>query len=106
MTFRQLQVFRLVCDQRSYSRAAEEMSLTQPAVSLQIRQLEELLGQPLFDYVGKKLYLTDAAEALQRATATMGLLRNGRNSRSWSVGTCDMISRSSRLALSRLSAWV
>lgn len=69
MTFRQLQVFRLVCDHRSYSRAAEEMALTQPAVSLQIRQLEELLGQPLFDYVGKKLYLTDAAEALQRASA-------------------------------------
>ncbi|KFX70960.1 LysR family transcriptional regulator [Pseudomonas taeanensis MS-3] len=69
MTLRQLQVFRSVCEQRSYSRAAEEMSLTQPAVSLQIRQLEELVGQPLFDYVGKKLYLTDAAEALQRAGA-------------------------------------
>ncbi|MHA6491861.1 LysR family transcriptional regulator [Pseudomonas borbori] len=69
MTFRQLQVFRSVCDHRSYSRAAEEMSLTQPAVSLQIRQLEELLGQPLFDYVAKKLYLTEAAEALQRASA-------------------------------------
>jgi LysR family transcriptional regulator, putative pyruvate carboxylase regulator len=69
MTLRQLQVFRSVCQQRSYSRAAEEMSLTQPAVSLQIRQLEELLGQPLFDYVGKKLHLTDAAEALQLASA-------------------------------------
>jgi LysR family transcriptional regulator, putative pyruvate carboxylase regulator len=69
MTFRQLQIFRSVCDNLSYSRAAEEMSLTQPAVSLQIRQLEELLGQPLFDYVGKKLYLTDAAVALQRASA-------------------------------------
>ena len=69
MTFRQLQIFRSVCDNLSYSRAAEEMSLTQPAVSLQIRQLEELLGQPLFDYVGKKLYLTDAAVALQRAGA-------------------------------------
>lgn len=68
MTFRQLQVFRSVCDQRSYSRAAEEMSLTQPAVSLQIRQLEELVGQPLFEYVGKKLYVTDAAEALMRAS--------------------------------------
>ena len=44
------------------------MALTQPAVSLQIRQLEELVGQPLFEYVGKKLYLTDAAEALQRAS--------------------------------------
>ncbi len=68
MTLRQLQVFRAVCETLSYSRAAEEMSLTQPAVSLQIRQLEELVGQPLFEYVGKKLYLTDAAEALQRAS--------------------------------------
>src|SRR5690606_25650266 len=67
ITFRQLQVFRTVCETRSYSRAAEEMALTQPAVSLQIRQLEELIGQPLFEYVGKKLYLTEAAEALKRA---------------------------------------
>jgi len=69
ITLRQLQVFRAVCDSRSYSRAAEEMALTQPAVSLQIRQLEELIGQPLFEYLGKKLYLTVAAEALQRASA-------------------------------------
>jgi DNA-binding transcriptional LysR family regulator len=68
MTFRQLQIFRAVCESRSYSRAAEEMALTQPAVSLQIRQLEELLGQPLFDYIAKKLYLTPAAEALLRAS--------------------------------------
>jgi DNA-binding transcriptional LysR family regulator len=68
MTLRQLRVFRAVCDNSSYSRAAEEMALTQPAVSLQIRQLEELLGQPLFEYTGKKLYLTEAAEALKRTS--------------------------------------
>lgn len=68
ITLRQLQVFRAVYVSRSYSRAAEEMALTQPAVSLQIRQLEELVGQPLFEYVGKKLYNTDAAEALLRAS--------------------------------------
>ena len=77
ITFRQLQVFNEVCDLRSYSRAAEEMSLTQPAVSLQIRQLEELVGQPLFDYVGKKLYMTEAAEALQLASRDIfGRLEN------------------------------
>ena len=77
LTLRQLQVFNEVCDLRSYSRAAQEMSLTQPAVSLQIRQLEELMGQPLFDYVGKKLYLTEAAEALQRASQDIfGRLEN------------------------------
>ncbi|CAD5107174.1 LysR family transcriptional regulator [Zestomonas carbonaria] len=69
MTLRQLQVFRAVCESRSYSRAAEEMALTQPAVSLQIRQLEELVDQPLFEYIGKKLYLTDAAEVLLKASA-------------------------------------
>jgi DNA-binding transcriptional LysR family regulator len=53
------------------------MSLTQPAVSLQIRQLEELLGQPLFEYTGKKLYPTDAAVALQRASQDIfGRLEN------------------------------
>ncbi|MBF8778605.1 LysR family transcriptional regulator [Pseudomonas fulva] len=77
MTLRQLQIFNEVCDLKSYSRAAEEMSLTQPAVSLQIRQLEELVGQPLFEYVGKKLYLTEAAEALQRASRDVfGRLEN------------------------------
>ena len=54
-----------------HSRAAEEMALTQPAVSLQIRQLEELVGQPLFEYVGKKLYLTDAAEALLKTSTDL-----------------------------------
>jgi DNA-binding transcriptional LysR family regulator len=73
MTLRQLQVFRAVCEHGSYSRAADEMALTQPAVSLQIRQLEELVGQPLFEYVGKKLYLTEAAEALRRASSDMQL---------------------------------
>jgi Transcriptional regulator len=68
ITLRQLQVFRAVCEQLSYSRAAEIMALTQPAVSLQIRQLEELIDHPLFEYVGKKLYLTAAAERLLLAT--------------------------------------
>ncbi len=68
LTLRQLQVFRAVCENLSYSRAAEEMALTQPAVSLQIRQLEDIFEQPLFEYVGKKLYLTDAAEILYNAS--------------------------------------
>lgn len=68
LTLRQLRVFNEVCDLRSFSRAAEEMALTQPAVSSQVRQLEEVIGQPLFEYVGKKLYLTEAAQALRGAS--------------------------------------
>ncbi len=68
MTLRQLQVFQAVCSSQSYSRAAEDMALTQPAVSQQIRQLEEQVGAPLFEYVGKKLYLTEAATSLLAAS--------------------------------------
>lgn len=68
MTLRQLQVFKAVCAHQSYSRAADAMALTQPAVSLQMRQLEQLVGQPLFEYVGRKLYLTEAATSLLSAS--------------------------------------
>lgn len=67
LTLRQIQIFLAVCRQQSYSRAAEELSLTQPAVSAQIRQLEVVVGESLFDYLGKRLYLTAAGAALERA---------------------------------------
>jgi len=68
MTLRQLQVFRAVCSCQSFSRAAEEMALTQSAVSQQIRQLEGAGGAALFEYVGRKLYLTEAATSLLAAS--------------------------------------
>ncbi len=64
LTFRQLQVFLAVYEQQGYSKAGELLGLTQPAVSSQIRQLEEALGQPLFEYIGRKLYPTLAANTL------------------------------------------
>lgn len=67
LTFRQLQVFKAVYDLRSYSQAGELLGLTQPAVSSQIRQLESGLGLPLFEYIGRKLHSTAAAERLIRA---------------------------------------
>ncbi len=68
LTFRQLQVFQAVHRQRSYSRAAEQLGLTQPAVSAQIRQLELALGQPLFKYAGKTLHVLPAADTLALST--------------------------------------
>lgn len=64
LSFRQLQVFKSVYQRQSYSRAADELGLTQPAVSAQIRQLEQALGQPVFEYVGKQLFVTAAGEQL------------------------------------------
>ncbi len=67
LTLRQLDVFLAVCQQHSYSKAAEQLALTQPAVSSQIRSLEDVVKQPLFDYVGKQLFLTKAGERVERA---------------------------------------
>jgi len=69
-TLRQLKVFETVARRLSFSRAAEELYLTQPAVSIQVKQLEGHAGQPLFEQLGKKIYLTPAgAEMLRYARA-------------------------------------
>ncbi|MHB1299692.1 MAG: LysR substrate-binding domain-containing protein [Burkholderiales bacterium] len=64
LTFRQLSVFESVARNLSFSRAAAEMHLTQPAVSMQIKQLEENVGLPLFEQLGKKIFLTEAGKEL------------------------------------------
>ncbi|KXW56324.1 LysR family transcriptional regulator [Ferrovum sp. PN-J185] len=63
-TLRQLKVFETVARRLSFSRAAEELHLSQPAVSTQIRQLENHAGVPLFEQLGKKIYLTQAGETM------------------------------------------
>lgn len=63
-TLRQLKVFEAVARLLSFSRAAEELHLTQPAVSTQIRKLEEHAGNVLFEQFGKKIYLTPAGTEL------------------------------------------
>lgn len=63
-TLRQLKVFEAVARLTSYSRAAEELHLTQPAVSTQVRKLEEHAGLPLFEQLGKKIFLTPAGTEL------------------------------------------
>lgn len=59
-TLRQLKVFESVARHLSFSRAAEELHLTQPAVSTQVRKLEDHAGLPLFEQLGKKVHLTPA----------------------------------------------
>lgn len=71
LSFRQLQVFYAVYQRQGYSRAAEELGLTQPAVSAQIRQLEHAIGLPVFEYVGKKLYVTAVGEQLASHVASI-----------------------------------
>lgn len=60
ITLRQLKIFEAAARHLSFTRAAKELFLTQPAVSMQVKQLEEGLGVRLFEQLGKRLYLTEA----------------------------------------------
>jgi DNA-binding transcriptional LysR family regulator len=60
ISLRQLRVFESVARHLNHSRAAAELYLSQPAVSMQIKQTENAIGLPLFEQVGKKLFLTEA----------------------------------------------
>ena len=66
LTLRQLKIFEAVARHLSFSRAADELHLTQPAVSMQVRSLEEAAGLPLTEQVGKRVFLTEAGEELAR----------------------------------------
>jgi len=75
-TQRQLRVFEAVARHLSFSRAAEEMFLSQPAVSTLVKQLEGHAGLPLFEQLGKKVYLTAAGhEVLRHARGLMTQVR-------------------------------
>lgn len=70
-TLRQFQVFEAVARNLSFSRAAEELHLSQPGVSMQVKQLEEITGLPLFEQIGKKIYLTNAGQEVYQTCHTV-----------------------------------
>jgi DNA-binding transcriptional LysR family regulator len=71
MDTRQLAAFCAVVDRQSFSQAAERLGVTQPAVSLQIRALEERLGQQLLDRSGRRVAPTEAGRRLYRSAQRM-----------------------------------
>lgn len=66
-TLRQLEVFETITRLGSFTRAAEELCVTQPTVSMQIKKLTDAIGLPLFEQIGKKMYLTEAGRELHQA---------------------------------------
>ena len=70
-TLRQLKVFETAARLQSFSRAAETLHLSQPAVSAQIRELEGHAGLPLFERLGKRVYLTEAGRELLAHSRTI-----------------------------------
>src|SRR4030095_15737697 len=67
MDTRQLQAFCAVVEKKSFSQAADQLGVTQPAVSLQVRALEERLGQTLLDRSGRRVEPTGAGLRLYRS---------------------------------------
>ena len=65
MEWNELRAFVAVAETGSFSRAAEQLHLTQPAISKRIQSLEAGIGVTLFDRVGKRVYLTEAGSRLQ-----------------------------------------
>lgn len=64
VSLRQLRIFEAVARLSNYTRAAEELHLSQPAVSMQVHQLEDTVGLPLFERLGKSIVLTEAGREI------------------------------------------
>jgi DNA-binding transcriptional LysR family regulator len=71
MDTRQLHAFCAVVERKSFSQAAEQLGVTQPAVSLQVRALEQRLGQTLLDRSGRRVEPTEAGRRLYRSAQRM-----------------------------------
>lgn len=67
-TFRQLEIFEAIARLGSFTRAAEELYLTQPTISMQMKKLADYVGVPLIEQVGKKVHLTDVGKELAQAS--------------------------------------
>lgn len=71
VTFRQLKIFEAVARHLSYTKAALELHLSQPAVSMQIKQLEENAGICLLEQIGKKIFLSEAGREMYHYCRTI-----------------------------------
>ena len=71
VTFRQLQLFVSLADLKSISAVARTFHITQPTVSMQIRNLADSIGMPLHEVIGKRIFLTSAGEELARSARSM-----------------------------------
>jgi len=69
VTLRQMRVFAAVARYRSFTRAARELHLTQPAISQQVKLLEAEIGLPLLEHIGRRIHLTAAGDELLRYAA-------------------------------------
>ena len=98
-TLKQIQTFLEVARQRSVSKAAERLFVTQPAVSMQIRQLEEAFGLALIEPLGRTIRLTVAGEALQAMKSRSAPRQLGLRLRAALQQACALSTRAARQML-------
>ena len=67
VSFRQLRLFLALAETGSVSAAAKVMHVTQPTASMQLKDISESVGLPLYELVGKKLYLTEVGLGFNRS---------------------------------------
>lgn len=65
-TIHQLKIFRSVAEHKNFTKVAQILHMSQPAVSMQVKQIESTVGLPLLEQIGKKLYLTEAGKAVNQ----------------------------------------
>lgn len=71
VTFRQLRLFLAVAEHLNITAAARACHVTQPTVSMQVKELSDAVGMPLYEQIGKRLHLTEAGEALVKTARAM-----------------------------------
>ncbi len=110
LNYHHLRYFRAVAHDGNLTRTAERLNLSQSALSIQIRQLEERLGHALFERRGRQLYLTEAGRiALDRADTIFAageelvetLKETGRNRRAIRIGALATLSRNFQIEFLR-----
>ena len=108
MTLRHLRIFKTICELGSITAAAEKLNLSQPAVSIAVRELETFYNTKLFERRNRRIYLTETGETL-RHYADMIL---GQFEESVDVLRNDQVSRTCRIGVNvtcaetRLAEWV
>jgi LysR family transcriptional regulator, low CO2-responsive transcriptional regulator len=89
MNIRQLKVFEAVASLGGFSRAAEHLNMTQPAVSMLVRQLEKEVGLPLFEPQGRKRLTEAGGELLLHARRILAQLRDAESAMASHVEAAD-----------------
>lgn len=113
LTLRQLRVFEAAARHLSFSRAAEELHLTQPGVSAQLKSLEETIGMPVFEQIGRRVFLTEAGREVYSHTRSiqqqLAILEESldqlRDTKQGKIEVCAVTGTAGHLALQCISRY-